>query len=92
LPGWKTGGRNMLNVLLVNDDTTPMEFVVEVLEDLFGKSREEAIKIMLEAHQRGRAVCGAYPDAQARDLASEAALLAQDAGLPLQFSLADASG
>jgi len=87
----ETDGRHMLNVLLVNDDVTPMEFVVELLEDLFGKSREEAIKIMLEAHREGRAVCGAYADARARELVAQATVLAERGGFPLQLSLSPAN-
>lgn len=81
----------MLNVLLVNDDTTPMEFVVDLLEGLFEKSRDDAIKIMLEAHREGRAVCGAYADTRARELVSQAAFLAERAGYPLQLSLVQAA-
>ena len=80
----------MLNVLLVNDDVTPMEFVVNVLEDLFGKSRDEAIKIMLEVHQGGQAVCGVFPDARARELVSQVTFLAERAGYPLRLSLSKA--
>ena len=77
----------MLNVLLVNDDLTPMEFVVTVLQDLFEKSWDEAIKIMLAAHRDGQAICGAYSDTRARELVGEARVLAQNAGFPLQFSI-----
>jgi ATP-dependent Clp protease adaptor protein ClpS len=79
----------MLNLLLINDDLTPMDFVVDVLQELFEKSHDEAIKIMLDAHRDGQAGCGAYSDAQARDLLSEATLLARDAGYPLSFSLTE---
>ena len=47
-------------VVLLNDDYTTMEFVVEVLEKFFSMSREKATTIMLEVHTRGRAVCGIY--------------------------------
>ena len=80
----------MLKVLIVNDDLTPMDFVVDLLERVFEKSWEDATKIMLETHHKGQAICGVYPDAQARDLARHAKSLAQHAGHPLQFSLADA--
>jgi ATP-dependent Clp protease adaptor protein ClpS len=82
----------MLKVLVANDDVTPMEFVVWVLEKVFEKSRDEAIKIMLEAHRDGQATCGVYVEARARDLASHATVLAQRAGHPLRFSVADSSG
>ena len=51
----------MFNVLLLNDDFTPMEFVVVVLERFFSKSREQATQIMLKVHREGQAVCGIYP-------------------------------
>jgi len=56
---------DMFKVLLLNDDFTPMEFVVEVLERFFSKSREQATQIMLKVHREGQAVCGIYP----RDIA-----------------------
>jgi ATP-dependent Clp protease adaptor protein ClpS len=56
----------MYQVVLLNDDYTPMEFVVKVLKKFFGKSEEEATRIMLHVHHDGRGVCGVYP----RDLAA----------------------
>lgn len=50
----------LFKVLLLNDDFTPMEFVVEILEQFFGMSREKATQIMLHVHTRGRGVCGVY--------------------------------
>jgi ATP-dependent Clp protease adaptor protein ClpS len=50
----------LYKVVLLNDDYTPMEFVVVVLEQFFRKSREEATRIMLNVHQRGSGVCGIY--------------------------------
>ena len=50
----------MYKVVLFNDDYTPMDFVVEVLETFFGMNRELATKIMLAVHTEGRAVCGVY--------------------------------
>ena len=55
----------MFQVVLLNDDYTPMEFVVIVLQKFFGKSREQATQIMLKVHRDGRGVCGVYP----RDIA-----------------------
>lgn len=49
------------SVLMINDDYTPMEFVVEVLEHFFGKDRTSATQIMLTIHTKGKAVCGIYP-------------------------------
>ena len=56
---------SLYRVLIHNDDFTPMEFVVEVLESIFYMSRERATGAMLEAHIEGKATCGSYP----RDLA-----------------------
>jgi len=50
----------MYKVLLLNDDYTPMEFVVHVLENIFKKSRQEATEIMLHVHRRGVGVCGVF--------------------------------
>ena len=50
----------MYKVILLNDDYTPMEFVVHVLEFFFGMGREKATQIMLHVHMRGKGVCGVY--------------------------------
>ena len=50
----------LFKVLLLNDDYTPMEFVVQVLERFFGLNREQATQIMLHVHTRGVGVCGVY--------------------------------
>jgi ATP-dependent Clp protease adaptor protein ClpS len=57
----KTKRPNLYRVLLLNDDYTPMEFVVLVLQDVFNKPREEAMAIMLHVHQKGVGECGVYP-------------------------------
>ncbi len=51
---------SLYKVLMINDDYTPMEFVVVVLEQFFGMSREKATSVMLTVHTRGKAVCGVY--------------------------------
>jgi len=56
----KTRKPAMYKVLMLNDDYTPMEFVVHVLERFFQKSREAATRIMLHVHRRGVGVCGVY--------------------------------
>ena len=50
----------MYRVLLLNDDFTPMEFVVRILEKFFGKDNQEAMEIMLQVHHRGVGICGVY--------------------------------
>lgn len=56
----KTAKPSLYRVLILNDDYTPMEFVVYVLERFFNKSREDATRIMLHVHQHGVGVCGVY--------------------------------
>ena len=57
----KTQKPSMYKVLMLNDDYTPMEFVVHVLERFFNKSQEDATQIMLHVHRRGVGICGVYP-------------------------------
>lgn len=64
----------LYKVLLLNDDYTPMEFVVMVLERFFGMGREQAVRIMLHVHQRGIGVCGVFP----RDIAETKVRLVMD--------------
>ena len=56
----------MYKVLLLNDDYTPMDFVVAVLQTFFAMTREQATQIMLKVHREGMGVCGVYP----KDIAS----------------------
>jgi ATP-dependent Clp protease adaptor protein ClpS len=50
----------LYQVVLLNDDYTPMEFVVDVLEHIFGMDRTTATRVMLEVHTRGKGICGVY--------------------------------
>ena len=50
----------LYKVLLLNDDYTPMEFVVHILEKIFGKTREEAVEVMLHVHRHGVGICGVF--------------------------------
>jgi ATP-dependent Clp protease adaptor protein ClpS len=56
----KTKKPSLYKVLLLNDDYTPMEFVIHVLEKFFSKGRDEATRIMLHVHQKGVGVCGVF--------------------------------
>jgi len=78
----------MLKVLIANDDLTPMEFVVLLLERFFGKSTDEATRIMLQVHHEGQGVCGVYEEARARELLNEATAFIAEHRHPLQLSLA----
>ena len=62
----RTKKPSLYKVLLLNDDYTPMEFVVVVLQKFFGMSRERATQVMLKVHREGIGVCGVYP----RDVAT----------------------
>ena len=50
----------LYQVILLNDDYTPMEFVVDVLQQVFGLDRQNATRVMLEVHTRGKGVCGVF--------------------------------
>ena len=56
----KTKKPSLYKVLLLNDDYTPMEFVIHILVRFFGKTEEDATRIMLHVHQKGVGVCGVY--------------------------------
>ena len=74
----------MYKVLLLNDDYTTMEFVVEILMHVFHKSSEEAVRIMLNVHHRGAGVCGIYPYEIAQTKVDTVERLARDNGFPLK--------
>jgi ATP-dependent Clp protease adaptor protein ClpS len=75
---------DMFKVLLLNDDYTPMEFVVEVIERFFNKSREQATQIMLKVHTEGVGVCGVYPKDIAETKMNQVLLAARESQHPLQ--------
>jgi len=56
----KTKKPSLYKVLILNDDYTPMEFVVHILERIFNKNREDAVQIMLHVHRHGVGVCGVF--------------------------------
>ena len=71
-------------VLLINDDYTPMEFVVRVLQEFFAKSLEDATRIMLQVHIDGKGVCGVYSQDIAATKVNQVLESAHKAGHPLQ--------
>ena len=74
----------LYKVLLLNDDYTPMEFVVVVIQEFFSKDRETATQIMLKIHLDGRAVCGVYSRDVAATKVDQVQEAAKQAGHPLQ--------
>ena len=83
----KTKKPSLYRVLLLNDDYTPMEFVVYILERFFQKSREEATRIMLHVHQKGVGVCGIYTYEVAETKVAQVLDLAQRNEHPLQCTM-----
>jgi ATP-dependent Clp protease adaptor protein ClpS len=83
----RTQRPSLYKVLLLNDDYTPMEFVVHVLERFFGKSREEATRIMLHVHQRGVGVCGIYTFEVAETKVAQVIEFARQHQHPLQCTM-----
>ena len=71
-------------VLLLNDDQTPMDFVVDVIETVFDIDFESAEHLMLRVHNEGAAECGIYPYEQAKAKATQVADLAREHQHPLQ--------
>ena len=78
------------HVVLLNDDYTPMMFVVNVLEDVFQKPPSEAYRIMMQVHVNGRGVAGSYPWEIAETKADKVASLAREAGFPLKATIEEA--
>jgi ATP-dependent Clp protease adaptor protein ClpS len=74
----------MYKVLLLNDDYTPMEFVVLVLQKFFGMTRERATQVMLKVHREGMGVCGVYPHDVASTKVQQVAGYARKHQHPLQ--------
>ncbi len=83
----RTKKPSMYKVLLLNDDYTPMEFVVYVLERFFRKSREEATRIMLHVHRRGVGICGVYSYEVAESKVTQVMDFAKQNQHPLQCTL-----
>ena len=77
----------LYRVLMMNDDYTPMEFVIEVLEKFFQKNREAATEVMLHVHQRGVGVCGIYTYDLAETKAMQVMNYARKYEHPLQVQL-----
>jgi ATP-dependent Clp protease adaptor protein ClpS len=86
----KTKEPALYNVILLNDDYTPMQFVVEVLESIFQRSPAEAYRIMMQVHVSGRGVAGSYPWEVAETKVDALMTQARGVGHPLQATIEDA--
>ena len=83
----KTKKPAMYKVLLLNDDFTPMEFVVHVLEKFFNKNRQEATDIMLHVHRRGVGICGVFTHEVAETKVAQVMDFARANEQPLQCTM-----
>lgn len=83
----KTKKPSMYKVLMLNDDYTPMEFVVHILERFFNKNRQEATRIMWHVHKRGVGVCGVYTYEVAETKVTQVMDFARQHQHPLQCTL-----
>ena len=73
----------LYRVILLNDDYTTMDFVVEILESIFNKQPAEAFRIMMQVHTQGRAQCGVYPFEIAETKVTTVIDVARSNGFPL---------
>jgi ATP-dependent Clp protease adaptor protein ClpS len=80
----KTKPPKLYKVILLNDDFTTMEFVIEVLKTFFSMSMERATQVMLQIHNEGSAVCGVYPKDIAETKVSQVSTFAKQYGHPLR--------
>ncbi len=80
----------LFKVILLNDDYTTMDFVVEVLETVFLKSPAEAFRVMMQVHTQGKGLCGLYPHDIAETKVATVHDLAQEHGFPLRADMEEA--
>ncbi len=83
---------SMYQVVLLNDDYTPMEFVVEILETFFYMGREKATQVMLAVHTQGKGVCGIYTKDIAETKAAQVNQYARDSEHPLLAEIEASEG
>ncbi len=83
----KTKKPSLYKVLLLNDDYTPMEFVVYILESFFNKSQEDATCVMLHVHQKGVGLCGVYTFEVAETKVAQVMNFSQQNDHPLQCTM-----
>jgi ATP-dependent Clp protease adaptor protein ClpS len=80
----------LFHVVLLNDDYSTMQFVVEILESVFQKSPAEAYRVMMQVHLNGRGIAGTYAWEVAETKADTVASLARGAGYPLRATIEEA--
>jgi ATP-dependent Clp protease adaptor protein ClpS len=80
----------LYQVVLLNDDYTPMEFVVDVLEHIFSLDRTTATRVMLEVHTRGKGICGVYTYEIAETKVAQVTTYARQSQHPLLCTLEEA--
>jgi ATP-dependent Clp protease adaptor protein ClpS len=80
----KTKPPKLYKVILLNDDFTTMEFVIEVLKTFFSMSQERATQVMLQIHNEGSAICGLYPKDIAETKVNQVSAFAKQHGHPLR--------
>ena len=73
----------LYQVVLINDDFTPMEFVVEILQGVFGLERNSATRVMLEVHTKGKGICGVFTYEIAETKVAQVTTIAQQQQHPL---------
>ena len=78
---------SLYRVVLINDDFTPMAFVVEVLETIFGMGRSQATRVMLEVHTNGKGICGTYSYEIAETKVAQVTSIAQQQQHPLMCTM-----
>ena len=80
----------LYQVVLINDDFTPMEFVVEVLQTVFAMERNSATRVMLEVHTKGKGICGVYTYEIAETKVAQVTSIAQQQQHPLLCTMEEA--
>ena len=78
---------SLYRVILINDDYTPMEFVVEILESVFGMERNKATRVMLEVHTKGKGICGVFTYEIAETKVAQVMGIAQQQQHPLMCTM-----
>ena len=78
---------SLYRVILINDDYTPMEFVVEILESVFGMERSRATRVMLEVHTKGKGICGVFTHEIAETKVAQVMGIAQQQQHPLMCTM-----